>query len=186
MELLWTLLLALPTIFVAAFLAATLESFRERLRTRRWVMRNLQEFTETGRFDSASHLTAAFRCWLDAESADDMDERSWHDAWFSAFSNAPDLSPLLRSEAASSVSVEVFQALRDLEEEITTIKQVESYLRALFTSDVAPLWYERRVPLTGVDRRRVEWFLRFLTTFLAVRDRAQSSFERFRDAVRAA
>jgi hypothetical protein len=112
MELLWTLLLALPTIFVAAFLAATLESFRERLRTRRWVMRNLREFTDTGRFDSASHLTAAFRRWLDGESAD--------------------------------------------------------------------------LPLTGVDRRRVEWFLRFLTTFLAVRDRAQSSFERFRDAVRAA
>lgn len=51
MELLWTLLLALPTIFLAAFFASALENVRERRRTRNWVMRNLSQLA-TARFDS--------------------------------------------------------------------------------------------------------------------------------------
>lgn len=113
MELFATLLLALPTIFLAAFLAAVLENTRERLRTRKWVMRNLRELVVAAtKYDPAAweEIAAAVRRWLAAETPEDLDERAWRQIWFGSFSNAPDLSPMVRSKAAISVRPDVFGA----------------------------------------------------------------------------
>ncbi len=187
MELLWTLLLALPTIFLAAFLAAVLENVRERRRTRKWVMRFLVHFVDTGRFDSPEPFRQAFRQWLDAESPDDMDEDAWRHTWLASFSNSPDLTPLLRSEAATAVSAELFTALHEFEGYMTNLKQIEVYERDLFTKEIAPLWFARRVPLEGADRRRVELFTKLLEKTAAMQDLMRAEpFERLRRAVRSA
>jgi hypothetical protein len=185
MELLWTLLLALPTIFLAAFLASALENVRERRRTRNWVMRNLRQIA-TARFDSAAHIRAALQRWLEAQSPDDLSEEDWRHAWYVMFSNAPDLSPLLRSEAATSVPADLFTVVYELDNEITNYKLVEAYVKDMFIREVAPLWYDRRVPLSGADRLRVEWFVLILDGLLEMVDRTRGTFERFREAVRSA
>lgn len=185
MELFWTLLLALPTIFLAAFLASALENVRERMRTRKWVMRNLRQLADDGRFDSPKPFRDAMQRWLDAESPDDMDEDAWRRAWALTVSNAPDLSPLLRSEAATAVPAHVFTALHEFEGDLTNMKQVENYVRDLFVRDVAPLWYERRVPLTGADRQRVRLLIGMIDSMSALSEQVQSrSFEQLRRAVR--
>ncbi|HEY8453904.1 MAG: hypothetical protein FWJ70_07930 [Micromonosporaceae bacterium] len=158
MDALRAVLLALPTIFLGAFLAALVDSTRERIRTRRWVMRNLRTVVERARRDPPPPTAAALRAWLSATTADDLDETAWRQAWYRTVSHVPDLTPL-RSQAATSVPVEVFSALGELEQEVETLKRLEPYVNDAFTRDVEPLWYERRVPLTGSDRRRVEMFL---------------------------
>jgi hypothetical protein len=187
MELLWTLLLAVPTIFLAAFLAAALENVRERRRTRKWVMRFLAEFVDTGRFDSPEPIQKAFQRWLDAESPDDMDEDAWRHTWFASFSNSPELTPLLRSEAATAVPAELFTALHEFEGYMVNLKQIEIYLRDLFREEISALWFERRVPLEGADRRRVELLIRMLAKVAEMQDLMRTEpFERLRRAVRSA
>jgi hypothetical protein len=183
MDLLWTLLLALPTIFLAAFLAAVVENWRERRRTRRWVMRNLHEIVGEARFDSMAPLQESLRRWLAASSTEDMTDDDWRQVWFVSFSNAPDLSPLLRSEAATAVSGELFRALNTLDTEVHSVKLAEAYLNDYFKTEIAPLWYERRVPLPDADRRRVERFRGLVQVMAEAADRTRGAFDDLRAIV---
>lgn len=185
MDVLPTVLLALPTIFLGAFLAVLLESARERIRTRRWVMRNLRTFVERATRGPEPPTAAAIRAWLAATAADDLDEKSWRQAWYLTVSNAPDLTPLLRGEAATSVPVEVFTALGAVEAEVETLKRLEPYVNDAFTRDVAPLWHARRVPLAGPDRRRVEMFLLLLDDFHRTADAVFAAVEVLKAAMAA-
>lgn len=185
-ELLGALLLALPTIFIAAFLAATLESARERLRTRRWVMRNLRDLADRARPQVNADHETAFSQWLAASGPDELTDETWRRTWFVSGSDAPDLGPLLRGEAATAVPAEVFIALRDLEDKIAYGKLVDAHLNETFARDVVPLWYERRAPLSGTDRRRVEWFSSLLAARRKALDDVWPAVDRFRAAVAAA
>ena len=183
MDVLRAVLLALPTIFLGAFLAALLDSARERLRNRRWVMRNLRHIVDRARREPHPPAAAAVRAWLSAITADDLDDKAWRQAWYLTVSNVPDLTPLLRSEAATSVPVEVFTALGELEQEVETLKRLEPYVNDAFTRDVEPLWYERRVPLAGPDRRRVETFLLLLDHYHRTVDAVYEAVERLKAAL---
>lgn len=184
MDIVVTLLLALPTIFLAAFLAAVLENTRERLRTRKWVMRNLRELASAPTdLAPLQEAETAVQGWLAAESPEDLTELDWRRVWFGAFSNAPDLSPLVRSEAAISVRPEVFAALHQLDDQLTSLTRFETYLNDMFGRDIAPLWYERRVPLAGADRHRVAWYAHLLATYLRLTRQAHQALAEFRTAV---
>ena len=93
----------------------------------------------------------------------------------------------MRSEAATFVPAEVFASLQRLDADLSLIRSMESYMSDLFLQDVAPLWYERRVPLEGSDRRRVEHFAYLVDEVASqvVRTR-DHTFEDFRRALRAA
>ncbi|HEY8451777.1 MAG: hypothetical protein FWJ70_14910 [Micromonosporaceae bacterium] len=90
MDVVVTYALALPTIFLAAFLAAAMENVRERARTRKWVMRNLRVLAATEQTGSPDLLRAALRRWLAAESPDEVPEETWRQAWFTGVWSLPD------------------------------------------------------------------------------------------------
>jgi hypothetical protein len=187
MDLLWSLLVALPTVFVAAFLAVMLENLRERNRTRRWVLRNLRAMVVSAQTSPAeiwNDAEAAIQRWLDAKSPEDMDEDIWQRLHLAVNPYGPDMAPFLRSEAATSVSSELFAAVHQLEERGMEVQVVASKLNECFTRDVLPLWYERRVPLKGADARRVASFQHYIDAIRSATARLAHALERFRELVR--
>jgi hypothetical protein len=186
MELLGPLLIGLPTIFVAAFLAMMLENLRERLRTRRWVMRTLRALaakTEPGTPGNLQRIEEAVDRWLAAESPADMDEQTWLHAHFFVLSTMPDLTPVVRSEAAIAVPAEVFAAVSELEDAIIVLMKLESYVNDMFARDVSPLWCARRAPLTGPDRRLVSWYRTMVVSYRERFAQLPPILERFQAAV---
>jgi hypothetical protein len=187
MDLLWSLLVALPTVFVAAFLAVMLENIRERNRTRRWVLRNLRAMVATAHTSPAEvwdTVDAAVRRWLGARSPDDMDEHTWSNLYVVVNTYGPDVAPMLRSEAATSVSSELFAALHEVEEQARAVQVVAENLNECFTRDILPLWYEHRVPLQGADARRVDTFRKQVAAIRSATAGAREALERFRELVR--
>jgi hypothetical protein len=186
---LWSLLLGLPGVFVAAFLAMMLENVRERSRTRRWVIRNLQAMVasiQTSPVEVWDTARAAVQRWLDAKSAEDMDEESWRFSRCMITGSGADFAPLLRSEAAISVSGDLFAAVYNLEEQVLAVQLTSSLLNECFTRDVLPLWYERRVPLRDADARRVTSYLGFINAAGVAAGNAREAIERFQEQVRLA
>lgn len=187
MSVLTSLLVALPTVFAAAFLAMMLENVRERIRTRRWVLRNLRILmatTDTTPPEAWTRVETAVQRWLDAESPEDMDEDAWRLVRIRFNSTVPDISPLLRSEAATSVSAELFAAVYELEQEIITVREASAAHNAQVARDVLPLWYERRVPLKDADARRVAAYLEGIRALRRAAARFDEVADRFRDLVR--
>jgi hypothetical protein len=187
MDLAAQLLVAVPTVFLAAFLALFLENVRERVRTRNWVMRNLRALVESGRPsppEAFATVEAAIGRWLVAESPDDMDDQAWGSVRVAVFSDMPDVSPILRSGAATAVPADVFTAVFRLEEVVAETRNVGSMLNEQFQRDVLPLWYERQVPLDPGGRRKVSTLLEIIARLRTSTARTSEAFERLRAAIR--
>jgi hypothetical protein len=120
--------------------------------------------------------------WLAAETPE-LDEAVWQRAHMLVASAAPDLSPLLRSDAAISVSVEVFQSVYRMESVAAELKAVEGLLHESFVRDVLPLWYERRAPLRGTDARRVSAFRDILREYQGQLVKVRTVLQEFQQAV---
>ncbi|QSB15226.1 hypothetical protein JQS43_02340 [Natronosporangium hydrolyticum] len=180
-----SLLWALPTVFIAAFLAVLLENARERFRTRKWVIRNLREMAASLTdiaVDRMDEKVAALEQWLAADTPE-LDEAVWQRAHMLVASAAPELSPLLRSDAATSVSVKVFQSVYRLESVAAELTLVEGLLHESFVRDVLPLWYERRAPLQGADARRVRAFRDILLEYQRQLAKVRAVLQEFQQAV---
>jgi hypothetical protein len=113
-----------------------------------------------------------------------MDEESWRFSYFMIAGSGVDFAPLLRSEAAISVSGDLFAAVYNLEEKVLAVQVTGSILNECFTRDVLPLWYERRVPLKDADARRVTSYLGFIDAAGKAAGDARDAVERFNEQVR--
>jgi hypothetical protein len=83
------------------------------------------------------------------------DEEQWELIFGSTLANAPDFGAVLRSEAVRSLPPALALALSQVE---YVGRGVESGSAVAETArnTVAPLWFDRIIPLAPPDRRRVE------------------------------
>jgi hypothetical protein len=167
------------TTFLGVLLAFGLENGRQRRRTTEWVRQHLGhlrvslvEEVATGKQVDAviAAQVGACNAWIAARSGDDVLEEQWELIFASALANAPDFGAVLRSEAVTSLPPALALALSQVEYAGRGVESGSSAAEAARTA-VAPLWFDRTVPLSPSDRRRVE-VLRDTITQLAERVKA--------------
>lgn len=179
-----TIAVQFVTIFLGAFLAFGLENYREQRRTRRWVyayldhlLADLEPAVSQGRTvrDELDATIAAAAVWQQAGrpgGPDELDESSWDRLAEVPTSSAIDLSPVLRTEAITALPNPLALALADVERagrllELSTAQLVNQHER-----DVLPLWYQRTIPLSPEEARRVAWFQTSVASLARITDEA--------------
>ncbi len=151
------------TTFLGAFLAFGLENLRERRRLQEWVRQHLAHLRIGVRRDLAApaqihrllaEQTSACHAWIAASGPEDMSEKLWTQIAVVMVASAPDFSAILRSEAVTVLPPPLGAALSETE---MAGMIVEKHTAALIAHReyVMPLWFERTVPLTPADARRV-------------------------------
>ena len=172
------------TIFLGAFLAFGLENYREQRRTRRWVhayldhlLADLEPALSQGTTvrDELDATIAAAAAWQQAGQPGGpaaLDDASWERLAEVPTSSAIDLSPVLRTEAIIALPHSLALALADVERagrllELSAVQLVSQHER-----DVLPLWYQRKIPLSPEEARRVAWFQASVAGLARVTDAA--------------
>jgi hypothetical protein len=165
-----TMAVQFVTIFLGAFLAFGLENYREQRRTRRWVyayldhlLADLEPALSQGRTvrDELDATIAAAAAWQQAgrpSGPDELDEPSWDRLAEVPTSSAIDLSPVLRTEAITALPNQLALALADVERAGRLLELSTAQLIGQHERDVLPLWYQRKIPLSPEEARRVAWF----------------------------
>jgi hypothetical protein len=152
------------TTFLGVLLAFGLENWRQRRRTTHWVRQHLghlraslAEEVATGEQVDAMIAAQVDACnaWISARNGEDVTEEQWELVFASTLANAPDFGAILRSEAVTSLPPTLALALSKVE---YVGQGVQSGSAAAETAraTVAPLWFDRSLPLEPADRRRVE------------------------------
>jgi hypothetical protein len=152
------------TTFLGVFLAFGLENYRQRRRTTAWVRRHLEHLLgalggEVSNADAVEGLLREQRdactAWLTAQ--DRLTDRQWELVGGVVNTSGPDFGALLRSEAITVLPTDLALALANTEYGGAILDQVTHEARRAH-EHVLTLWYERVVPLSPADRRRVERF----------------------------
>ena len=151
------------TTFLGAFLAFGLENLRERRRLTRWVRQHLGHLREmiageeatVGEVNSllAKKITAC-DAWLTAEKPDEITDEQWELLGSTAIAHAPDFGAVLRSEALTVIPPDLGVALSRTEAAGAQTEDVSRQVLADFES-VQDRWFDRTVPLSEPDRRRL-------------------------------
>jgi hypothetical protein len=152
------------TTFLGVFLAFGLENYRQRRRTTAWVRRHLEILLgslggEVSNADAVVELLreqqGACTAWLTAQDA--LTDRQWELLGDVVNTSGPDFGAMLRSEAITVLPTDLASALATTEYGAATLDQVTREARQAH-EQVLVLWYDRVVPLSPADRRRVERF----------------------------
>jgi hypothetical protein len=173
------------TTFLGVFFAFWLENLRQRRRTTVWVRRHVAHLLgglvgELSNADAVDGLLAEQRAactaWLAAQ--DGVTERQWELLGGVVDTRGPDFGALLRSEAITVLPTDLALALASTEYGGAILdRATESARRA--HEYVLPLWYERVMPMSAAERRRVERFRDSLgdvaAQVVAVRDPLQAT-----------
>lgn len=172
-------------VFVGAFLAIGLENWRERRVIRRWVrehLAHLMGFIGIER-PTADDVLTQFRAidqaidlWATTEAQ--LDEETWELLGYTASANAIDFSHLLRSEAVAVIPRGLSNAIADVEYWSGRLGASSNSVKDVFTREVLPIWIERRVPLTDVDRRRLRLYQEELRDMLELEVIAVEAIDR--------
>ena len=152
------------TTFLGVLLAFGLENARQRRRTTDWVRQHLghlrvslaEEVATGGQVDAViAAQIGACNAWIGARAGDDVTEEQWELIFASTLATAPDFGAMLRSEAVTSLPPTLALALSRVEYVGRAVQSGSSITETARTT-VAPLWFDRTVPLAPPDRRRVE------------------------------
>lgn len=164
---------AFVTTFLGVFLAFGLENYRQRRRTTAWVRRHLAhlrgvlsgELTTTDAVDQVlQRQVDACTAWMAAQ--EDLNVEQWELIGTVINARGPDFGAILRSEAISVLPADLALALAQTEYGASVLEHVlRSAQRA--QDDLLPLVYDRTVPLSAADRRRVERFREALSAVAA-------------------
>jgi hypothetical protein len=178
--------LSFAGVFVGAFLAIGLENWRERRVTRRWVRAHLAHLMghivglERPTADEVEQryrsLDQALDTWAAAE--EQLDEETWELLGYTALSSPVDFAHLLRSEAVAVLPKGLAHAIADVEYWSGMLGMSSRSVNDIFVRDVLPLWFERKVPLSDADRRRLRWYQEELRRVIDVEVAAVEAVDR--------
>jgi hypothetical protein len=155
---------AFVTTFLGVLLAFGLENARQRRRTNHWVRQHLghlraslaEEVATGGQVDAViAAQVSACNAWIAARAGDDVTEQEWELIFGATLANAPDFGAVLRSEAVTSLPPALALALSQVEYVGRGVESGSAVAETARTT-VAPLWFDRTVPLAPPDGRRVE------------------------------
>ena len=160
---------AFVTTFLGVFLAAGLENYRQRRRTTAWVRRHLAHLRSvlSGELTNADLVDQLMQRQIDACTAwlrarEDLSDEQWELIGTVVNASRPDFGAILRSEAITALPTDLALALAQVEYGAGVLEHVlRSAQRA--QDDLLALFYDRVVPLSTPDRRRVERFREALT-----------------------
>ncbi|GAB3420928.1 hypothetical protein [Flindersiella endophytica] len=179
-------------VFVGAFLAIGLENWRERRVIRRWVREHLEHLMgfiglERPGADEVQSTFQAIDRALDswATTTEPLDEGTWELLNYTVTANPIDFTHLLRSEAVAVLPRSLSNAIADVEYWSGMLGMTSSRLREAFDAYVLPLWFERRVPLTEADRRRLRFYQEELRDLLEKEMHATEAIDRMVEEYRA-
>lgn len=177
-------LVQFASVFLAAFLAFGLENYREQRRTRRWVHAYLahlladlepalaQGTTVRNELDATMEAAATWRQAGHPGGPDQLDAASWQRLAEVPTSSGVDLSPVLRTEAITTLAQPLALALADLERTGRMLELSTTQLISQHERDVLPLWYQRKIPLSPEEARRVAWFQTSVAGLARITDEA--------------
>jgi hypothetical protein len=152
------------TTFLGAFLAFGLENLRERRRLTDWVRQHLgnlreiisRENDQIGDIDGLLSATiAACDAWATAKKQDEVTEEQWELIGSAIIARAPDFGAVVRSEALTVLPPGLALSLSQTETMATNMESLSNQLQASFAS-LEDRWFERTVPLSVPDLRRVQ------------------------------
>lgn len=151
------------TMFLGAFLAFGLENLRERRHATDWIRQHLKHVRPVMAADAAGFGTvtgllasqiAACEAWIAARDPDDLTEDQWEAVILTVNMITPDWGTILRSDALMALPPGLAVALAQTEQ-FARIAALQASGVAAKREQVMPLWYERSVPLSAADARRV-------------------------------